>query len=454
MNSGRLSLPSIDSPVINLEVDTRWQLVQRVLASKHFSKAPLLSKFLSHICAETLQGHNSQISEYQIGVQVFDRKPNYRTVEDNIVRNYARQLRRRLTDYFDGEGRNEPLRIEIPLGGYVPIFPTTPQNIKTPEPLKQEPHVSHPILVVGPARGNMPEPGREQTETPSVLKWNVRLPLRIALFALYSIILVAIAISATHWITAARTTSSPSSPLWDSLFNSRLDTVVVPADCGFNILEDLSHKKIALASYINNDYMNLALPAVDVHSASDLRTQQFTSFVDLKIVTKLARLPQVTPEKFLVRFPRELHLDDLKSSNVILIGSNGSNPWSEIAQHNLSFQIVYSNEMDSAWIENSHPRDGEQRRYVSRWNEPTHSTYAVVAYEPNFAGNGHVLLIEGLDVAGTQAAADALLRDNVLSPVLQQATNGKELRPFEVLLQSTSIASNAASTQLIAYRIH
>lgn len=102
--------------------DPRQQLAQRVVASRQFARSPLLSKFLLHIVAESIANRTSEITEHQIGVQVFDRPPSYRTTEDNIVRNYARQLRRRLADYFAEEGAAEPLHIDIPLGGYVPVF--------------------------------------------------------------------------------------------------------------------------------------------------------------------------------------------------------------------------------------------------------------------------------------------------------------------------------------------
>ncbi len=58
---------------------------------------------------------------------MFGRPPGYRTVDDNIVRSYARQLRKRLSEYFAGEGIGHPLRIEIPLGGYLPAFPMLAQ---------------------------------------------------------------------------------------------------------------------------------------------------------------------------------------------------------------------------------------------------------------------------------------------------------------------------------------
>ncbi len=96
------------------DADPRWSLAQRVVAGSHFARSPLLSKFLLHVVAETLEGRESEITEHKIGVQVFDRPSDYRTIEDNIVRNYARQLRKRLVEHFAGEGSSEDLRIDIP----------------------------------------------------------------------------------------------------------------------------------------------------------------------------------------------------------------------------------------------------------------------------------------------------------------------------------------------------
>ncbi len=453
MLSGRLPPPSIDAPVSILEDDQRWLLVQRILVSRQFSKAPLLSRFLTHICEETLRGRQHEISEHQIGIQVFDRPKDYRTVEDNIVRNYARQLRKRLAEYFETDGHEENLRIEIPLGGYIPVFtalPSRPFPVESVRVTTSEPRSA--------SRSNQPPYSHESIPIPisddsAVRPDKRRLPLRIALFFAYSVVLVAASVFVSRWISASNRPAGPASALWNVLFHSQMDTFIVPADCGFNILQDLSHKQLTLAGYLKGDYLNLPLSGMDAHSQTDLRTQEFTSFVDLQVVTSLARLPQVNPERLYLRFPRDVRLEDMKSGNVVVIGSDSSNPWAELAQKNLNFRIQYDSEIQAAWITNAHPKTGEQDRYLSHWNEPAHSTYAVIAFEPNVAGSGHILLIEGLDVAGTQAAAEALFHGNALQPILRAAKNGPNLRPFEVLLQSTSIASNAAGTQVVAYRI-
>jgi hypothetical protein len=150
-----------------------------------------------------------------------------------------------------------------------------------------------------------------------------------------------------------------------------------------------------------------------------------------------------------------LRLDDLKNANAVLIGSVGSNPWASIADSSANFRIVYHRGMEGATIINENPQPGEAASYASHWNEPAHETFALIAYLPNLSGNGHLLLLQGLDVAGTQAAAETLLHQDAIAPVLWRATRPDgSLRHFEVLLRSTSIESNATGTQVIASRIY
>ena len=105
-----------------LEDDPRWRLAQRIVGSPQFCKSPRLSQFLLYIVARTLEGRQSEVTEQQIGVHVFGRPHGYRTVDDNIVRSYARQLRKRLTEYFASGGIGHEIQIEIPLGSYLPAF--------------------------------------------------------------------------------------------------------------------------------------------------------------------------------------------------------------------------------------------------------------------------------------------------------------------------------------------
>lgn len=140
-----------------------------------------------------------------------------------------------------------------------------------------------------------------------------------------------------------------------------------------------------------------------------------------------------------------------KPTRAVIIGLVGSNPWAAVAEQSSNFRIVYRKDMQAATMSNVNPQPGEATSYVSHWNESAHETFATISYLPNLSGNGHLLLLQGLDVVGTQAAAEILFRDDVLDPILQRATRPDgSLRFFEVLLRSTSIQSSAAETRVIA----
>ena len=429
-----------------LQDDAHWELAHRVVAGPHFARSPLLSKFLLYVVAETLEGRGSEISEHQIGVQVFDRPVDYRTLEDNIVRNYARQLRKRLAEHFAGEGSNEPIRIDIPLGGYVPVFIPAEENGKAgPVGIPVSQTHEHHAVTAQPAA--VEETAASASRTKRVV--------RACIFAAYSAALIA-----ATWLIATRAAApqlkqEPAHALWAALFGGPGNCYIVPSDAGFNLLEDLSRRPVPLADYIAGSYQTLPLAGVDEHSAEDLRSQQLTPFVDLQIASSIARLTEDNPQRVFVRFPRDLRLDDLKSSNAVIIGSVGSNPWAGLAEGNANFRIVDRPGMEGAVILDMNPRSGEAASYASHWNEPSHETYALISYLPNLSGNGHVLVLQGLDVAGTQAAAEMLLHSSGIDAILKSATRGDgTLRNFEVLLRSTSIESSATGTQVIASRIY
>jgi len=432
----------------HLRGDPRWSLAQRVVAGSLFVRSPLLSRFLLFVVAEAIQGLGSEITEHQIGVQVFDRPPGYRTVEDNIVRNYARQLRKRLAEHFAGEGLGESVRIDIPVGGYVPVFIPAAD-------LKPGPDVHRLQTAVIPEMPPVPaESPKAETENGTGRKWR-RWVIGVSLLLIYSVAIICLTWIAEPQLRASHRPSAPIDPLWASLFGGPANTYIVPADAGFNLLEDLSQHPLPLADYIKGGYLDLPLLGVDPHSAEDLRSQQFTSFVDFQIVAALSRLPEYDQQRVSLRFPRDLRLDDLKNANAILIGSVGSNPWASIGDSSANFRIVYRPGMKGATIMNIHPQQGEASSYLSHWNEPAHDTYALIAFLPNLGGTGHLLLLQGLDVAGTQAAAETILRPAAIAPILQRATRPDgSLRFFEILLRSTSIESNSAGTQVIASRIY
>src|SRR3954471_1979754 len=98
------------------------QHLERILGSVTFRQVDRLKRFLSFIVSEALAGRGHQLKEYVIGVQVFDKDSSFDPRADPIVRVQARRLRARLVRYYHEEGGADSLLIELPKGGYAPVF--------------------------------------------------------------------------------------------------------------------------------------------------------------------------------------------------------------------------------------------------------------------------------------------------------------------------------------------
>ncbi len=96
--------------------------LKKILASKAFQHVDRLQRFLSYIVDETIAGRGDNLKEFPIGVDVFSKETSFDPRMDPIVRVQARRLRTRLTRYYREEGQSDEIVIEVPKGGYAPVF--------------------------------------------------------------------------------------------------------------------------------------------------------------------------------------------------------------------------------------------------------------------------------------------------------------------------------------------
>jgi serine/threonine-protein kinase len=91
----------------------------KILQSQRFARAPTLARLLKYLVEQTIETGGTQLKEYAVGVDVFGRGPLFDPTSDTIVRVHARRLRSRLREYYATEGGPDPVRIEVPRGGYL-----------------------------------------------------------------------------------------------------------------------------------------------------------------------------------------------------------------------------------------------------------------------------------------------------------------------------------------------
>jgi hypothetical protein len=421
-----------------LEDDPRWQVAKRVAASRRFVKSKFLTSFILYICEKHLLDQTDEITEQQIGESVFLRIPGYNPGDDNIVRNYARLLRQRLEEYFVDEGSDERIRIVVPRGGYIPLFIEEGQTSSTP--------IGVPALNFQPLSVKTPVPLIVEPVTIARSLW----PLRILCAAL-AVALACVSIYHAHF----KTQESVSDRFWSVFFSPKRDTLVVPADSGLVIYQNLTEKMVPLAEYASGEYQRDTVSPFGIKPSivNELGGRRYTSVVDLHLVSAISQLPMVVKNRLKIRYAREVTLDDLKHSDVILLGSTFGNPWVELFQKDLNFQFEYDQKTGISFIRNLHPLPGERAMYETNQADPARSTFGLIAVTPNLDGTGHVLLIEGINMAGTEAAADYLFSDASAGLMSRMFDAKGRILPVEVLLETSNIDANAPRPQIISQRI-
>lgn len=97
-------------------------VLSRILESAIFIQSARLSRFLGFTVETTLAGQGETRKEYLIGTEVYDRKPPYHPSTDSVVRSEARRLSKKLRQYYEAVGKDDPVLIYYRLGSYVPVF--------------------------------------------------------------------------------------------------------------------------------------------------------------------------------------------------------------------------------------------------------------------------------------------------------------------------------------------
>jgi serine/threonine-protein kinase len=106
---------NVSGPVIYAQLD-------HILASASFASSGRLSRLLRFAVESVTEGKLAELKEYALGIAVFDKKNTFDPRFDPIVRVEAGRLRNRLKQYYETEGRDDAVIIDLPKGSYVPRF--------------------------------------------------------------------------------------------------------------------------------------------------------------------------------------------------------------------------------------------------------------------------------------------------------------------------------------------
>jgi hypothetical protein len=221
---------------------------------------------------------------------------------------------------------------------------------------------------------------------------------------------------------------------------------------------------LAAAILTLGDYLSRSWYAKDEAGGVKMREiaiRRFTSPADLDLSTRITDLAHSYRSHAKIRFARNVDIHELRSGNLVLLGSRRSNPWVELFEPRMNFVLEFDRDRHGPAFRNRSPRPGEPKMValdsslsVQGPESKLIESYAVAALLPGLTDHGSVLILEGLSMEGTEAAGEFVLNPQRFGPFLRRIgqKSNQPVKPFEVLLKLTAVAGGFADPEVVAFR--
>ncbi len=390
------------------------------MSSSAICKSARLKDLFLYLCQRALDDSADDIHELELGHKVFGRAEHYDTIADNIVRVHASLLRKRLAEYFDTEGAKEPVIVEIPRGNYAPIFHKrqvrgdASELARANELLTREPRST----LLEPSDASLSSVATEQTRSSSGSIRKLRLLASLTLgFALLSIVFF---VRDREHSSGAAGNPIPNGAtvhqFWSAIFSQGALTQVVLDDASLDFYQEATGRPVTLAEYFDRSYQRpMEQAAIAAHLnpglVHEFLSRRQSNFADINLAGSLAQTASAFGSGANIQFARDFSFRQLKSGDVILLGTRQSNPWIQPFDSFLAVRWKYDPPRESYYPSDiTTPSDPDKFR-SSVDGGKTHDGYASIAFLPNLGGTGNVLIVTGSGGAAVSAALSFLTHE-------------------------------------------
>lgn len=428
--------------------------LDKILHGRTLHGSENLKAFLRFVVSKSIENQEGQLKEYVIATEVFGRGSDFDSRVDSVVRVQAGRLRTKLHEYYETEGKDDRIIIDLPKGHYTPVFYYTEKredlkvNGEVDASLASAQHTIPDLSDAAPATarrayGFTPDavtasaPGGV-TQSPRMGGWLLAPPrlwqMATLVFAFLSLLLGAVAFfyraSAVEPPNVIRGESEgidrrEIDPLWGDLLRSTEPVLVVysntlfrgTAEEGMRLLKSLDSPGSSLGSPI--------IPQSEIEQSDQPVIEHYTGIGEVMGAYFLgdffARMRHAS------RVKRSLLLtwEDLKTENIVVLGSPAENFFlRDLPQkQDLIFKpMPDDNGNKSFGILNTNPQPGEQKRYFAKQDGPSRSQisedYAVVSLLQGLDGKKRMLILAGITTLGTQAAAEYVTKPDYIRDLI------------------------------------
>lgn len=395
--------------------------LEKILSSSTFHSSESLQKLLSYLADHSVSDPPRPVKEYQIATEVLGRGPQFDPRMDSSVRVNVARLRSKLLEYYATEGKDDPLRIEIPKGSYVVLFQEHTESGQS-----HETDAAEPSEVEQAAQQSRPGP-------PRIGAIAATLAAGLALGAL-----------ATLWMNPS-TVSQGSSP----------NTVLESFWGGFNQPGEKTIVVFSNARFVGDSETGLRYFNPDRDRLEDVRDLH-TGVGEVVGVYELSRVFRELGAALEVKRAALVDWDEVKKANVVFVGGPAENmPVRELRQ---DARFVFETYTDTdgeqrVVVVNRGSGDSPPERFDTGMSRPLRQDYAIIRLLPGLVPGRRILILAGISTLGTQAAVEFVCRPDTVQTLLAKLAEYGSGDPqgFECILEVSINGGVPVDSQMVAF---
>ena len=405
------SIPAVDSGTQSASREVspaeKTRQIGVILTSRSFRGAPLLQKFLTFITSESSAGRHEELSEYVIATQVFGRPANFDPASDTIVRTQAYRLRTKLKEYYENEGKEDRVIVEVPKGRYIPSFSLRPE----PEAMAQAEESAQGVTGAGSL-----DSSQRESQLPRI-------------FAVV-VLAIAVAFAAGVWVgrrffprssaTAAQSVPEMTARFWKDFAGGK-EIIIAYTSETYLITETADLLRLHQTGALGDrgspagkeaSRINAINPALAMSAGPLYYEKGFTGTGEVLAAYRLASLLTRLGIEAHVKRSGLVTVDDLQNRDVIFLGS----PWGNalMAEWKLPQRFTFQGPPEPPMLWHGRIVDGTPTASGVRLyelerdpeNQMIRADYALFDVLPGRAAGRRIMVLAGLTTSGTQGAAD------------------------------------------------
>jgi len=386
------------------------QQLARILESHLFINSKRSAKLLQFTVEAVLTGQAEHVKERSLGIDVFQRVPDYDTNRDPVVRTTAVEIRKRIAQYYQEPAHADEIKISFPSGSYIPEFRLPPGW--TPAPVFEI--AQHITAIEPPAK---PIPGA--VHGPS---------LRQALLTV-ALAIVGAAILWFHpWVGP-----SALDRFWAPVLTSPGRVLLVIGGSG------------AVGAPADTP------PASATEmSMLDLQRQERVAFADATALSRIVGIMMTGKKPFHISQHKAAKLDDLRDGPVVLIGAF-NNEWTIRLSEQARFSFMRDPATRDGRIVDKQDPTGD--RWLIHQTQP-YSTipedYALVSRVQDPTTGRIVVVAAGITKFGTAAAGEFLSDPTYIEAATRSAPAGWDKKNIQILIATKLVGESSGPPRVLA----